>query len=123
MWAAHGSCFVPMVPALTDTPVSYNTGTPNKMDKTTAFWTFRYVHNLSYLRYVDMSQDIFEKQLELETAGNQLMSELKKGYGQGLLSDADVTKQLNDHYAKVLSEWWQLGDAIMYKYMDGWYNE
>ncbi len=93
---AAATTYVPMYCGMTSVPESYAEGNGDLLtySETSAFWTFSFVSNFSYLRYNVMMEDVRKVQSELEEkfiaevpaidAAAMALYEGKPGNGQGI---------------------------------------
>lgn len=93
-------------------------GRAGVLDRQSAFWTFRYVENLANLRYSAMIKDIKLRQAKWEDRGIELRQQVIDAY-QTDHNATQLTATLVHHAEDVLADWWQLADALMLKYADG----
>jgi dipeptidase len=122
----YSTVYVPMYCGITETPPSYAVGTGSFHDFTweSAFWVFNFVSNFCYLRYSDMIQDIQTVQRELE---GKFMADIQKIDEAALAlykqSPALALDYLTAYSVKAGDEtvrrWKQVGEFLIYKYLDG----
>ncbi len=99
--AAHTTCFLPL--SVGPLPPSITTGDMTKLDKKTAFWTFRYIHTLVNIRYQDLhAKFIAPAQTHWETKAMKLNP-----------------TEYHTHIEQVLETWWSMVDELVVSYVDG----
>ena len=73
--AAYGTVYVPFTLGMSALPKSYTHGHPGKLDKSTAYWRFRYVANVVNLRFNSMMpNDVVPLQQQMEEKGVALQA-------------------------------------------------
>jgi dipeptidase len=123
---AAATTYVPMYCGMTRVPETYAEGNGDLLtySENSAFWTFSFVSNFSYLRYNVMMKDVRAVQSELEQkfqeevpaidAAAEAMYEVNPGMAREFITDYSV-KMGNytvDRYKK-------LGQFLLVKYIDG----
>ncbi|HEX3029754.1 MAG TPA: C69 family dipeptidase [Clostridia bacterium] len=79
-----------------------------------AWWAFNFVANYVNLNYQYMMQDLKALQQKLE---NEAQEAVQKMLCEKNLDELDQFS--NDHFEKVISQWWQLATGLIVKYNDG----
>jgi dipeptidase len=111
------NCLMPFYAGVTELPLALQTMNLLEFDRDSAWWAFNFVANYATIKYAYMIQDISAKQKELEEAAYKAMSYFERT-AQGK-SRSDLTAFCNANAAKVISEWWELSEALIVKYNDG----
>jgi len=124
MWlgphAAHGTCFIPFSIGVNALPDSIVKGRMDKLDRASAFWTFRYIHSLTRLRYSDLSRIVAKAQATWETKALELQKEIENEFAKGSTYSVDaLTNKYFKHTSDVLKAWWELADEMVFAYSDG----
>lgn len=96
-------------------------GTLLDYSSTSAFWTFNYVANFAYGKYLPMMEDVRKKQHQLETEFDLQVPETdKKALA---MSEAEARAFLTDFSNKTAenttAEWKKLGEFLLVKFLDG----
>ena len=117
--AAHGTAYVPMASGGLAVPEPYRRGHQAVMDRQSAFWAHRVVENIANLRFSAMYPHLRNASSVLEAKGDAVRAAAYAAYGR--VRDAhELTRALNAHALSVVSEWWQLQDALLVMYADGY---
>ncbi|MBN1154966.1 C69 family dipeptidase [candidate division KSB1 bacterium] len=122
----YSTVYVPMYCSITKAPFNYavGTGSFSQFSWDSAFWVFNFVANFAYSRYSDMIIDIQKVQRELEgrfiyelpgidAAANSLIKESPR------LAIDYLTNYSERCSATTVKRWRELGEFLIYKYMDG----
>ena len=131
MWlgphSALGTVFLPFPIGVTSLPESITRGQPLKLEKSSAYWAFRYVHNVARMRYDDLYSAIIKpNQAEQEAAGALLQERVDAGVtkaGPRGVNWSAITPLYANHTASVLEKWWSLVDQLVFRFADGFDNE
>ncbi|EDQ88830.1 uncharacterized protein MONBRDRAFT_25939 [Monosiga brevicollis MX1] len=118
--AAHGTCYLPLFSGQTEMAEAYRQARAGKLNRTSAFWAFRYVENLANLRFDAMIQDINAQQRTYEAEGVALRAQLVAAAQAGHVDVANLTTASLALTQRVVAKWWELADDLMVKYADGW---
>lgn len=118
-YAPHATCFLPFANGVNSLPDSITQGKMTQLDRSTAFWTFRYIHSLARLRYNLLSKIIQEAQSHWEGMAMDLQHYIEKEKPK---SEA-LTYLYQNHTAHVLEAWWKLADKLVFLYADGYDNQ
>ena len=124
--ASLGTVFMPFAIGVSSLPESITRGQLLALDKDSAYWTFRYVHNIARLRYNDMSRTVIVPSRErLEARGRSLQQKLDEDAVAMDPQTAAMTLSsvYANHTADVINTWWSLVDTLIFKYADGFDNE
>jgi dipeptidase len=126
-YAAHGTCFLPFAVGVDSLPESITQGSMTRtMDvRKSAFWTFRYMHTLSRLRYSVLSRVVRDAQTKWEGTAMELQQqlEIQSQEQKTRISSAILTEVYKNHTARVLEAWWKLADELVFLYADGFDNQ
>lgn len=121
---SYTTCFVPFSSKISP-PWTYQSGSPQKLDRTSAWWAFDFVANWSRLNYKRMTQvDVIPLQQEIEDDEFGLVRAWDAACKDKSHDEAlnYIAKACNDNAANVLSQWWDLADLLVAKYSDGYMN-
>jgi len=123
---AAATTYVPMYCGMTRIPEAYAVGNGDLLtySETSAFWTFSFVSNFSYLRYNLMMEDVWKVQSELE---NKYVTEVPAidAAAQVLYeSDPEMAREFITNYsvstgAYTVKRYKELGQFLLVKYIDG----
>lgn len=120
---AASSVYVPIFCCTNKVPWCFDEKNGSLLDysPTSAFWTFNFVSNYAYGKYLPMMQDIKKKQRELETAFERELPEIEAKaksmpeiQAQNFLTDYSVNASEN-----INATWKKLGEFLLVKYLDG----
>lgn len=120
---AASNVFVPIYCCTDKVPVCFDEKNGSLLDysPTSAFWTFNYVSNFAYGKYLPMMKDIVKKQKEIESNFERqqpiIESEAAKMTEQEarkLLTNYSVNASENTN-----AQWKALGEFLLVKFMDG----
>ncbi|WP_237160220.1 dipeptidase [Prodigiosinella confusarubida] len=119
---ASTTCFSPFPSRVTNLPLSYQVGDPQKFDRIAAWWAFDFVANWARLNYQRMyNVDIRPLQQILETIAVQRLCEWDDIMARE--NDAALLTSLCGKNAHdILTRWWELADMLIAKYSDGYIN-
>ena len=123
---AYTTCFVPFAVKALDLPKSYQTGDPQKFDRSSAWWAFDFVANWARLNYQHMTRvDIQPTQQQIEEAEFPKMihewDELCRNKNEREAREI-LTKLGEENADLVIKQWHDLGDMLVTKYADGYCN-
>ncbi|MCE1228950.1 MAG: C69 family dipeptidase [Firmicutes bacterium] len=118
--------YVPMYAGIKEAPKAFRIGTGNfdSFNWDSAFWLFNFVSNYTYSRWSDMIVDVQKVQRELEgtflAQQDEVESAAKKLYEQspGLAKDY-LTQYSAQQTELTMKRWKQLGEFLIWKYLDG----
>ena len=120
---AASNVYVPVYCSTDKVPWCFDEKNGSLLDfsPTSAFWTFNYVSNFAYGKYLPMMVDIRKKQLELETTfDNELSNVESQAAG---MTETEARKFLTEYSLKsaenTTQEWKKLGEFLLVKFMDG----
>jgi dipeptidase len=122
----YSTVYVPVYCGVSRVPHSFAVGTGSFHEFTwdSAFWVFNFVSNYAYSRYSDMIQDVRLVQRELEGGFIARQPEVESA-AQALFEQSPqlAVDYLTDYSAKAgddtVTRWRQLGEFLLYKYLDG----
>lgn len=122
----YSTVYVPMYCAIREVPRSFAVGTGDfsKFSWDSAFWTFNFVSNYTYLRYRDMIQDVRRAQRDLEgrfIADQPAIDAAALSlYNRSPALAVDyLTEYSKSQGDKVTARWRELGEHLVWKYLDG----
>lgn len=120
------TCYVPMYCGITRAPRGWGTGVADfsAFSWESAFWVFNFVSNWVYSRYSDMVVDLQTVQGELEGGFFAQQPAIEAAAGRLYEQSPQLAVDyLSDYSARqgemVLGRWRQLGEHLMWKYVDG----
>jgi len=129
MWlgpdVSYTSCFSPFPAKVSQLPWAYQSGSPAKLDRESAWWAFDFVGNWSRLNFQRMTQvDIIPLQQQLEALANDRVKEWDLMIEGLPLEEAivKVTEASHENAGQVLKAWWDLADTLVAKYANGYLN-
>ncbi len=123
---AAATTYVPMYCGMTRVPESYAVGNGDLLtfSETSAFWTFSFVSNFSYLRYNVMMEDVRKVQSELEDRYTKEVKEIDEA--ALALNDVNPTmaREFVTNYSVktgnyTVKRYKELGQYLLVKYIDG----
>ncbi|HRW54502.1 MAG TPA: C69 family dipeptidase [Phycisphaerae bacterium] len=122
----YTTVYVPMYCGITDVPKSFAVGTGNfrEFNWDSAFWTFNFVSNYTYMRYSEMVKDVQIVQRELE---GQYAADLPRidAAAQKLMKESPalaieyLTNYSTAQGENAVRRWRKLGEHLVWKYLDG----
>lgn len=118
---AHTTCFTPFS-TKAPLPQAYEIGSPEKFDRSAAWWAFDFVSNWARLNYQRMvSVDIAPHQREHERHHLALVREWDEACRRMTHDEARayIAKQCEHNAMELLRYWWELADLLVAKYSDG----
>ncbi|MDX2414059.1 MAG: C69 family dipeptidase [Bacteroidales bacterium] len=125
VWLGYDNpCTTPHIPfycGITDMPESYMVDGRREYSRDCAWWSFRRVSQLSYMRYQPMSEDVKlvwkkmeDTYFENQEAFEKKMVDLYKKDKNKVR--AELTKYSNGYANKAVERYWELGDELWQKY-------
>jgi dipeptidase len=119
---AYTTCFALFPVKVATLPEAYQSGDPQKFDRSSAWWAFDFVTNWARLNYQRMCNvDIRPLQTNLE----EMQIERLKDWDGIMASGGDVknlTLLCEENANEILTKWWGLADTLIAKYSDGYIN-
>ncbi|MEM4724722.1 MAG: C69 family dipeptidase [Candidatus Hadarchaeum sp.] len=123
--APSTTCYIPIYCGVTALPQSLQIRDPFKFSRDSAWWAFAFVHNYANLWWNLIIKDIqalqykFEREFlamqpAIETAAVSLYQ------NDPALARTFLTNYCVDAINRVVSAWWDLADALVSKYHDGY---
>jgi dipeptidase len=122
----YTTCYVPISCGVQAPPHAFAEGTGdfNAFSWDSAFWTFNFVSNYTYTRWIDMIQDVQKVQRDFEgrftteqpDVDRRALALYKEEPG---LAREYLTKHAADATAEVMARWQKLGQFLIWKYLDG----
>jgi dipeptidase len=123
---AAATTYVPMYCGMTRVPHSYAVGNGDLLtySETSAFWTFSFVSNFSYLRYNVMMEDVRKVQTELE---EKFITEVAAIDAAALVlneTNPELAREFVTNYSVNMGDYTvqrykELGQFLLVKYIDG----
>jgi len=125
VWLGYDNpCTTPHLPfycGITAMPESYMVDGRKEFSRDCAWWAFRRVSQLSYMRYQDMSKDVGEVWSKIEDnlfAGQEdfekhMLEQLERNEKK---AKAELTRYCIDNAEQAVEDYWQLGDQLWGKY-------
>ncbi len=111
---------------ITEIPESFRVGNGDLLtySETSAFWTFNFVSNFTYLRYSDMIEDVKKVQSSLENKYVAYIPVIDKAAEMLYSNDKEKAKDFITQYSvneanNMTEEWKKLGQYLLVKYIDG----
>lgn len=122
---SYTTCFVPFPSKISSLPSAYQKGSPQKLDRESAWWAFDFIGTISRLNFQRMTLvDIIPLQNELEALQRKLILEwdaqLENLKGEGAIEK--LTQMCHQNSEVILKQWWDLSDLLLAKYSDGYIN-
>jgi dipeptidase len=122
----YSTVYFPVYAGVTRVPKSYAVGTGDFHTVTweSAFWVFNYVSNFAYLRYSDMIKDVQKVQRELENGFLADQPQIDEAAAALYKESPRLAKDYLTEYSVaagdgVVARWRELGEFLLYKYLDG----
>ena len=105
-------------------PKELSSGEILRLSKSSAYWAFRYAHNVAQLRYDNMKEIIIEAQNSCESSGFALQEKIDNTFLQSMAtknfaSKDTLTNLYAEHVSKFVSSWWDLPLQMVENYADG----
>lgn len=116
------SVFMPVPAGALGVSAAYSRGHQGALDKSTAFWAHRAVAQLVDNKFKLAHVDVVQTYAALEKASRQLQAEWDRKWDEALPEYGLLTQDFVANADGVLSSWWSLFDALLFKYADGWDN-
>lgn len=116
------SQYVPFVTTMNAFPVGYTSNSNSVLGRNvSAFWAFKYLHNVMQIRSFDILVDIEALQKETEQINILLLEKV-----DAMMSHDDntavVQADLNKNAQDLVSTFWTFSDTMVMKYSDGYCN-
>lgn len=119
---AYTTCFAPFPSKVNNLPHSYQIGDPQKFDRAAAWWAFDFVANWARLNYQRICKvDIQPLQKSLEQMQAQKVREWDAKFAKGG-DRKKLTSACEVNANEIVRRWWELADALITKYSDGYIN-
>jgi dipeptidase len=123
---AAATTYVPMYCGMTRVPESYAVGNGDLLtySETSAFWTFSFVSNFSYLRYNVMIEDVRKVQAELEEKYITEVSAIDAAATVLNETNPELAREFITNYSVnmgnyTVKRYKELGHYLLVKYIDG----
>lgn len=120
---AASTVYVPIFCSTNKVPWCFDKKNGSLLDysPTSAFWTFNFVSNYAYSKYLPMMQDIKKKQRELEVSFERELPEIEAKAKS--MSEIQAQNYLTDYSVNAAEmtnmAWKRLGEFLLVKYLDG----
>ncbi|MCB9852081.1 MAG: C69 family dipeptidase [Phycisphaerales bacterium] len=122
----YTTVYAPMYCSITRVPKSFAVGTGNfgEFNWDSAFWTFNFVSNYSYMRYSAMVKDVQEVQRNLEGAFIANQPRIEAAAKVEFQKSPELAAEYLTTYSCTQGEaavqrWRKLGEHLVWKYLDG----
>ena len=117
------SQYTPFVTTMKVLPVGYTTNSNSVLGRNeSAFWAFKYLHNVMQIRSFDILIDIEGLQKETELQNVFLMKKIDMLMSPDADNTAVIQEELNVHAQALVSTFWTFSDTMIMKYSDGYCN-
>jgi dipeptidase len=123
---AAATTYVPMYCGMTRIPESYAVGNGDLLtySETSAFWTFSFVSNFSYLRYNVMMEDVRKVQTELEEKYTEEVTTIDEAATALYEVNPGMAREFITNYSVKMGDYTvqrykELGQFLLVKYIDG----
>jgi len=123
---AAATTYVPMYSGMTRVPESYAVGNGDLLEysETSAFWTFSFVSNFSYLRYNVMMEDVRKVQTELEDKFEAEVPSIDEAAAALYEVNPEMAREFITNYSVSMGDYTvqqykKLGQFLLVKYIDG----
>ncbi len=118
--------YVPISCGVREAPKAFAVGTGNfnEFNWDSAFWTFNFVSNYTYTRWIDMILDVQKVQREFEGRFLADQAEIDRTaldlYKQNPAMAKDyLTQYAAKNTGQLMTRWKKLGEFLIWKYLDG----
>jgi dipeptidase len=122
----YTTVYVPISCGVQEAPRAFaeGTGNFNEFSWDSAFWTFNFVSNYTYTRWSDMIVDVQKVQREFEGRFLAEQAEVDDKALSLYRQSPDLAKDYLTQYAtrntaQLVTRWKQLGEFLIWKYLDG----
>lgn len=113
------SQYAPFLTNMNALPEGYTSNSMTTLGRNiSAFWAFRYLHNVMQVRSYAILGDIESLQIETEAKNLALLLELDEGN----YNAARAQDKLNANAQALVSTFWTFSDTMIMKYADGYCN-
>ena len=122
--AAHGTVYVPIMSAMTQSPDTLAYGWQGVYNLSNSFWVHRNLENIAQIKFNFMIQDIRTSQNNLESNSIQLINQLSIKYStheslNSMDSILDITNKLISNANIIRDDSLLLCNQLLFKYADG----
>ena len=94
------------------------------VDRRSLYWACRYALNIAYARFQDMHTEIAARQEEWENEAAETIRDLDASVVAGNPVNSSQMHAISaKHVHDVLQDWWDLSDALILDWSDGFYRE
>lgn len=122
----YSTAYVPMYCGIREIPYNFavGTGSFNEFTWESAFWVFNFVSNYTYSRYSDMIVDVQKVQRELEGHFLAIQNDVEKEAVALYNESPERARKYLTEYSKkqaatTVKRWKELGEFLIFKYLDG----
>jgi len=122
----YTTVYVPISCGIREAPKAFAVGTGNfnEFNWDSAFWTFNFVSNYTYTRWIDMIVDVQKVQREFEGRYLADQTEVDRTaldlYKQNpALAKDYLTQYAAKNTGQLMTRWKKLGEFLIWKYLDG----
>lgn len=113
------SQYAPFVTSMKELPEGYTSNNMAELGRGwSAYWAFKYLHNIMQMRSWDILRDIESLQRETEATNFDLVRELTDQQ----VDPATAQFRLNRNARDLVSRFWTFSDTMVMKYSDGYCN-
>jgi len=129
LWFAHhspaNSLYMPLPCSASSLPASFGRGTLYKLSRESAWWAFASVANNADRMYQPIHAYIAQRQQRLEQHSEEQLQLVQDKAAQlvkaGRAEEAQkvLTQFAVEHNQKLVDQWWELLDELMYTFRDG----
>jgi dipeptidase len=112
---------------MTEAPPAYTTGRLSDLSWDSAWWVFNFVATVTHSRYRDMIEDVRAVQQDLEGHFLALQPAVERTAVELADSDPELMRRYLTDYAvqhaeQVVVRWKRLGEQLLRRYNDGYYQ-
>lgn len=121
---SYTTCFAPFFAKAMGLCKPYWTGSPQTIGRDSAWWAFNYVNSISRLNFQRMTRnDILPRQKRLELESLKFVANMDKDMQNPPKSARTImATRTAVNAGSIVAKWWELGDALLAKYSDGYIN-
>lgn len=123
---SYSTVYVPMYCGITRVPETYAVGNGTLFDFewNSAFWTFNFVSNFTYLKYNEMIVDVRKVQAELEAKYLTFQPAVDMAAAELYKTNPAMAREFLTEYSvsqgnQCVARWQKLGQDLLVKYLDG----
>eukprot|EP00039_Didymoeca_costata_P023425 m.7043 g.7043 ORF g.7043 m.7043 type:complete len:527 (+) comp3640_c0_seq1:313-1893(+) len=121
--ASHTSLYVPFKVAMLSLPKGYTQASTNDVGRGWSAWqASRFVFNIAQIKFMYMIKDIAVLQHIYENRSIELINNVTKQFSTGKGNFTTLTSTLIENAELCVAAWWNLSDALLLHYADGYCN-